>query len=214
MSCWASARSPATLTDVLTSRLANWSGLHQACQNAVCWSWFMPSVYYKTYLLAVSIALPQSLSLSLPQWLRPLFWCCDSVNQTLLWSAVESRRASINPRFTRERALIMDWLCFSQVEKEWSLFLTEIHCSPSLVRLVWFITYAVCSSAQAYLSNAALQEKVPQDFVNYYQSRVAVHFWWCCSAQKEVRLYGKEQKYGHDLLRVVLWTCTIYCEIF
>lgn len=104
MSCWTSARSPASLTDVLTNRLANWICLRQAWQNSVCLSWFMPSVYYKTYLLAVSIALPQSLSLSLPQWLRPLFWCCDSVNQTLLWSAVESRRASINPRFTRERA--------------------------------------------------------------------------------------------------------------
>lgn len=155
-------------------------------------------IYAKCLLQNISISglnRPSAVSLSLPQWLRPLFWCCDSVNQTLLWSTVELRRASINPRFTRERALIMDWLCFSQVEKEWSLFLTEIHCSPSLVRLVWFITYAVCSSSRPYSSNTALQEKVPQDFVSYYQSRDAVHFWLCC-----IEVPKKCQRYDQNLL--------------
>ncbi len=204
MSCWASARSPATLTDVQTSRLANWSGLRQAWQNSVCLSWFMPSVYYKTYLLAVSIALLQSLSL-------PLFWCCDSVNQTLLWSVVESRRASINPRFTRECALIMDWLCFFSSRKG-MISLPDrnpLLSFSSAARLI--IMYAVCSSAQAYLSNA-LSGKGASGFCQLLSERCCCIFWLHCSAQK-VKLYGKEQKIWSRFLRIVIWTCSIYCEM-
>lgn len=154
---------------------------HQYFSRATMWhTATLPVIYAVRLLRNVSIsALDRPCAVSLPvspAVIMSFILMLGLSKSELLWRTVEWRRASINPRFTRECALIMDWLCFSQVEMEWSLFLTEIHCSPSLARLVWFITQTACSRARHYLSNAALLKKVPQDFVSYYQRRVAVHF--------------------------------------